>query len=445
MVRMARIVKLLTPAVAAAVLFFVVAYIHAAFRGHYALTAEPRFGWLLGLLALIWVSTYAAGVNETTIPLGSRLLRSAAAVVSAVVVISLLELASVEHTTIPWFDVGFSVLLLTPGLALAAALSDRSLVQRGQLERVIAVIGDEERERLLRDAGRAPEQVSQVVALVAPEDVLPSDTSDSPLLDLIREHRATLVVLNREAQSLDDVVSQAARAHSRGVRIRTLSLFYDEWLGKLPISELERIALLFDINEIHRPVYARLKRLFDVVLASFGLVLLALWIPAVWLLDQFGNRGSLFYSQPRVGKDGAQFTIHKFRTMRDSDDAPTHWTSNDDPRIGRVGRMLRQLHVDELPQVWNVLRRELSIVGPRPEQPHYVAQLTERIPFYEIRHLVRPGITGWAQVKYDYGSTELDALEKLQYEFFYLRHQSLALDMRIVGRTLRSIAGREGR
>jgi len=445
MVRMARIVKLLTPAVAAAVLFFVVAYIHAAFRGHYALTAEPRFGWLLGLLALIWVSTYAAGVNETTIPLGSRLLRSAAAVVSAVVVISLLELASVEHTTIPWFDVGFSVLLLTPGLALAAALSDRSLVQRGQLERVIAVIGDEERERLLRDAGRAPEQVSQVVALVAPEDVLPSDTSDSPLLDLIREHRATLVVLNREAQSLDDVVSQEARAHSRGVRIRTLSLFYDEWLGKLPISELERIALLFDINEIHRPVYARLKRLFDVVLASFGLVLLALWIPAVWLLDQFGNRGSLFYSQPRVGKDGAQFTIHKFRTMRDSDDAPTHWTSNDDPRIGRVGRMLRQLHVDELPQVWNVLRRELSIVGPRPEQPHYVAQLTERIPFYEIRHLVRPGITGWAQVKYDYGSTELDALEKLQYEFFYLRHQSLALDMRIVGRTLRSIAGREGR
>ncbi|MGD0084075.1 MAG: sugar transferase [Acidimicrobiales bacterium] len=442
---MARIVKLLTPAVAAAVLFFVVAYIHAAFRGHYALTAEPRFGWLLGLLALIWVSTYAAGVNETTIPLGSRLLRSAAAVVSAVVVISLLELASVEHTTIPWFDVGFSVLLLTPGLALAAALSDRSLVQRGQLERVIAVIGDEERERLLRDAGRAPEQVSQVVALVAPEDVLPSDTSDSPLLDLIREHRATLVVLNREAQSLDDVVSQAARAHSRGVRIRTLSLFYDEWLGKLPISELERIALLFDINEIHRPVYARLKRLFDVVLASFGLVLLALWIPAVWLLDQFGNRGPLFYSQPRVGKDGAQFTIHKFRTMRDSDDAPTHWTSNDDPRIGRVGRMLRQLHVDELPQVWNVLRRELSIVGPRPEQPHYVAQLTERIPFYEIRHLVRPGITGWAQVKYDYGSTELDALEKLQYEFFYLRHQSLALDMRIVGRTLRSIAGREGR
>ncbi|MHB8458278.1 MAG: sugar transferase, partial [Acidimicrobiales bacterium] len=102
-------------------------------------------------------------------------------------------------------------------------------------------------------------------------------------------------------------------------------------------------------------------------------------------------------------------------------------------------------HVDELPQLWNVLHRELSIVGPRPEQPHYVAQLTERIPFYENRHLVRPGITGWAQVKYDYGASELDAIEKLQYEFYYLRHQGLVLDLRIMGRTLQSVVGMRGR
>jgi lipopolysaccharide/colanic/teichoic acid biosynthesis glycosyltransferase len=121
------------------------------------------------------------------------------------------------------------------------------------------------------------------------------------------------------------------------------------------------------------------------------------------------------------------------------------WTLPDDERVGAVGRMLRTLHIDELPQVWNVLRRDLSIVGPRPEQPRYVAQLTESIPFYETRHLVRPGITGWAQVKYDYGASELDALEKLQYEFYYLRHQSLPLDLRIIGRTLRSVVGREGR
>jgi len=442
---MARIVKLLTPAVAAGVLFFVVAYIHAVLLGHYPLTAEPRFGWLLGLLGLIWVSTYAAGVNEMAIPLSARLVRSASAVVGGVVVVTLLEYAFVGHSTIPKFDVLFSTILLTPALALAAALSDRSLVLRAQLERVIALVGDEERERLLRDISRAPEQAAQLVATVTPEEVLPNDTSGAPLEDLIREHRATLIVLNREAQSSDEVVAQAARAHSRGVRVRTLSLFYDEWLGKLPISELERIALLFDINEIHRPVYARMKRLVDVLLAILALPLFVVCAPVVGFLNLFGNRGTLFYSQPRVGKDGREFMILKFRTMKATSEAPTNWTASDDPRIGRVGRLLRQLHLDELPQVWNVMRRELSIVGPRPEQPHYVAQLTEVIPFYEIRHLVRPGITGWAQVKYDYGSSELDALEKLQYEFFYLRHQSMALDLRIVGRTLRSIAGREGR
>jgi lipopolysaccharide/colanic/teichoic acid biosynthesis glycosyltransferase len=164
----------------------------------------------------------------------------------------------------------------------------------------------------------------------------------------------------------------------------------------------------------------------------------------VALADLAGNRGSLFYHQERVGKDGTVFMIHKFRTMRASD-APSSWTTTDDARLTTVGNALRRLHVDELPQVWNVLRRDLSIVGPRPEQPRYVSRLTEAIPFYDIRHLVRPGITGWAQVKYDYGATELDALEKLQYEFYYLRHQSLGLDLRIIGRTLRSIVGRQGR
>jgi len=223
-----------------------------------------------------------------------------------------------------------------------------------------------------------------------------------------------------------------------------LSLFYDEWLGKLPLSELERIALLFDINELHRPVYARMKRFLDVLLAIVGLPVLIVAIPFVALVDLMGNRGPLFFHQQRVGKGGAVFTIHKFRTMRPSD-APTDWTSPGDTRLGAVGRMLRKLHIDELPQVWNVLRRDLSIVGPRPEQPRYVSQLSEVIPFYETRHLVRPGITGWAQVKYDYGASELDALEKLQYEFYYLRHQSLGLDVRIIGRTLRSVVGLKGR
>ena len=167
--------------------------------------------------------------------------------------------------------------------------------------------------------------------------------------------------------------------------------------------------------------------------------------PAVWALNLIGNRGPLLYRQERTGKDGETFRIIKFRTMRPSTSSIGSWTTDDDPRITPVGKLLRRSHLDEAPQLINILRGDLSFVGPRPEQPHYVAELTEKIPFYGLRHLVRPGLTGWAQVKYPYGANELDALEKLQYEFFYLRHQSLGLDARILGRTIRDVLGRAGR
>jgi lipopolysaccharide/colanic/teichoic acid biosynthesis glycosyltransferase len=239
-------------------------------------------------------------------------------------------------------------------------------------------------------------------------------------------------------------VAQAARLHENGVRVRTLSLCFDEWLGKLPLSELERVSLMFDIGEVHRTRYGRLKRLVDVLAGITGLAALAVVIPFVLLGNRLGNRGRLFYRQARVGKHGRPFEILKFRTMTDGA-GTTQWTTDDDPRITPFGAWLRRTHLDELPQALNMLRGDLSIVGPRPEQPKYVEQLTEKIPFYNLRHLVRPGLTGWAQVKYPYGASEADALEKLQYEFYYLRHQGLALDARIIGRTLRSVIGRQGR
>ncbi|MGH9270267.1 MAG: sugar transferase, partial [Ilumatobacteraceae bacterium] len=135
------------------------------------------------------------------------------------------------------------------------------------------------------------------------------------------------------------------------------------------------------------------------------------------------------------------------RTMRPSGARrlADEWTSLDDPRITPLGRILRITHLDELPQVLNILRGDLSVVGPRPEQPRYVEELTEKLPFYGLRHLVRPGLTGWAQVLYGYAGDESDALEKLQYEFFYLRRQGISLDLRVVGRTIRSVLGSEGR
>ena len=158
-------------------------------------------------------------------------------------------------------------------------------------------------------------------------------------------------------------------------------------------------------------------------------MVLAVAIPFVLLGNLFGNRGPLFYTQPRVGRGGVPFEIYKFRSMRDDVAAPTDWTSEEDPRITRFGRILRITHLDELPQVWNIVRGDLSLVGPRPEQPRYVAELVEKLPFYDLRHIVRPGLTGWAQVKYGYAGDERDALEKLQYDFHYLRRQSLVFDL----------------
>lgn len=439
---MARRPKFLPPLATFAVVFGA-AVIHARLIGHYPMPQEPRFAWTLVLVALIWVSTYAAGVTEQLVGSGARLLRAGGAVGSAVVAVSLIQLVT-RKPLLPLFVIGVTVVVLVPLLALAAAAGERSRLLQSQQERVVALVGPEEQERLRADVAKAPERPAFLACLVSAKDGLPTDVDPAPLETLVRAHAATLLVLDRESQSLEDVVAQAARLHSRGTRIRTLSLFYDEWLGKLPISELERIALLFDINEIHRPLYARMKRFMDIFVAVIGLVALAVTVPVVFLLDLVANPGPLFYRQPRVGKDGEVFSILKFRTMKPTD-GEALWTAADDPRLTSFGRALRRLHVDELPQVWNVLRRDLSIVGPRPEQPKYVARLTNEIPFYDTRHLVRPGITGWAQVKYDYGSTELDALEKLQYEFYYLRHQSFALDLRITGRTLRSIVGRRGR
>jgi lipopolysaccharide/colanic/teichoic acid biosynthesis glycosyltransferase len=205
--------------------------------------------------------------------------------------------------------------------------------------------------------------------------------------------------------------------------------------------------LLFDIREVHGARYLRVKRLADLMVGLVGTVVLALAIPFILVGNVMANRGPLFYRQPRVGKNGRLFEVVKFRTMRASNDQElaNEWTREDDPRITRFGRVLRRTHLDELPQVFNIVRGDLSLVGPRPEQQHYVEELSQKLPFYSLRHLVRPGLTGWAQVKYGYAGDERDALEKLQYEFWYLEHQSLALDLRIVGRTIRSVIGRGGR
>ena len=255
-------------------------------------------------------------------------------------------------------------------------------------------------------------------------------------------------MLDTASQAETAVVEQAALLHRDGVRVRTLSLFYEQWIGKLPHAELARVSLLFDVGELHRARYVRAKRVVDLLFALVGLVALVPVAAAVVVLNPRLNPGPLIFRQPRVGRDGEVFQIYKLRTM-----VPTAlgasgagtWTAPDDVRITPLGRLLRRSHLDELPQVLNIVRGDLSLVGPRPEQPHYVEELSDKIAFYDVRHIVRPGLTGWAQVKQGYTSDHGDAFEKLQYDFYYLRRQALALDARIIWRTVRGIVHGNGR
>ncbi len=417
--------------------------VHARWIGHYAVLALPRSAWLGVFVVLAVLCTYAAGLPDAVRGLADATLRACAALVVAAGIVSVLALL-VAEPLLPRFVVLGSIGVLSPFLGATSLLAQHASRRRASAERVLVACNEEEGRALAADLLRAPERPAVLAARRDPSALRRAPGRPAPLREAVEAAGATLVVMNREAQADGDLVAQVAELHRGGVRVRTLSLFYDEWLGKLPVSELEQLSLLFDINEVHRPAYQRTKRFIDVAVALPGLLACLLVTPFVFLADLVGNRGPLLYRQARVGKNGEEFMIVKFRTMH-AGSRERSWTAADDPRIGRVGRMLRRSHLDELPQFWNVVRNELAVVGPRPEQPHYVGELIEKIPYYEVRHLVRPGITGWAQVKYHYGSTELDAYEKLQYEFYYLAHQSLALDLRVIGRTLRAVAAGAGR
>lgn len=416
---------------------------HAHLIGRYPFTEMPRFAWLLTFAGVLVVAFYAVGLPEVASRAGRGLISAFGATVAAAGAVSVIALI-VGSPLLPRFVVFLSVAFLSPAVALVSSLAAGSGRRRDEAERVLAIVSDGEALALAADLARLRERPAVLAATCRPDELTSSRENRRPLAELAESSRATLLILDREALADEDIIVQAAQLHREGLRVRTLTMFYDEWLGKFPISELERSGLLFDIHELHRPSYARMKRAADVTAALLGMPLLLLAILGVAVLDLAGNRGPLFFRQERVGKHGTTFTIIKFRTMS-PDNADFSWTTAKDRRVGTVGRILRMSHVDELPQLVNVLRRELSIVGPRPEQPRYVADLVKRIDYYDLRHLVVPGITGWAQVNYDYGSTGFDALEKLQYEFYYLRHQGILLDARIVGRTLRSIVGRRGR
>ena len=231
-----------------------------------------------------------------------------------------------------------------------------------------------------------------------------------------------------------------------GVAFDHLATVYEEYTGKIAVENLRPSWLIFSSGFQKGRVLTAGKRGVDAVAAGLGLLLALPLLAVVAAAIKLTSKGPVLYHQRRVGQQGLVFVVHKFRSMRADAEAQTGpvWARQQDDRITPVGRFIRKTRLDELPQLWNVLRGEMSLVGPRPERPEFVASLTKDIPFYGQRHIVKPGLTGWAQVSYSYGGSVEGALEKLQYDLFYIKNLSLSLDMFILFKTIKTVILRRG-
>jgi sugar transferase (PEP-CTERM system associated) len=231
-----------------------------------------------------------------------------------------------------------------------------------------------------------------------------------------------------------------------GVPVYDLSAFYERVRGEVPIESLKASWLIYGDGFAQDPMRSFIKRSFD-VFASLFLIVLNLPLMCLAAIAIFiESGGPLLFTQERVGRGGRNFKCIKFRSMYvDAEkDGVARWATANDSRVTRVGRVLRKMRIDELPQLFNVLSGEMSLVGPRPERPVFVAQLKEQIRFYDVRHSIKPGITGWAQVRYSYGSSIEDAQRKLQYDLYYVKNHSLALDVLVLVETIRVVLFSEG-
>ncbi len=231
-----------------------------------------------------------------------------------------------------------------------------------------------------------------------------------------------------------------------GVTFDHLASAYEELTGKIAVENLRPSWLIFSAGFRKGRLLRSTKRLLDIAAALVGLVLAFPLMLAVFAVVKLTSVGPALYRQQRVGLHGRIFTVYKFRSMRQDAEAGTGavWSRKNDDRVTSVGRFLRRTRLDELPQIWNILVGDMSLVGPRPERPEFVKQLTGQIPFYGQRHVIRPGLTGWAQVRYSYGSSVEDATEKLQYDLFYIKNLSIPFDLFIIVSTIKTVVMRKG-
>src|SRR6266404_2254953 len=274
------------------------------------------------------------------------------------------------------------------------------------------------------------------------DNALPRVVGTMDDLDTVLNQDWSGVIVAPMSPLSETLIQKLMKTRFSGLRVYDLADFYEQRWFKVPVMHTQRGWLLFahGFDLLHSALALRLKRLLDIAVSGILLIVCIPIMLTIAIAVRLESRGPALFRQTRTGLNGREFDILKFRSMVvDAEKAGPQWTSAHDPRVTKVGRILRVLRLDELPQLINVIKGEMSFIGPRPERPVFIRELEKQIPFYDLRQLVRPGITGWAQVMYTYGASMDDALEKLQYDLYYIKNYSLLLDFAILLRTLRVV------
>jgi sugar transferase (PEP-CTERM system associated) len=359
---------------------------------------------------------------------------------------------------VPWLVLGHGIVVSSLVFIVVAIVAWRILFLRlgrtyRMQERLLIVgTGPSARKvaRLILDQHDYPYQVVGFIdedpAMVGRSVVNPRVLGTPADIErIVRDHDVRRIVVGLTDRRGRLPIDELLAAKLSGIRVEDPETIFERLTGKILLDDLKPSWLIFSDGFRARRLTRLVKRSVDLALAIVGLVLASPLMLLTALAVRLESEGPVLYAQERVGEHGRVFTLFKFRSMRaDAENGTPIWATDGDDRVTRIGRFLRLSRLDEMPQLWNVLNGDMSFVGPRPERPFFVEQLAEVIPFYRQRHAVKPGVTGWAQVKYRYGSSIEDAREKLRYDLYYIKHLSIVFDLTIVFDTVKVIVSAKG-
>ena len=339
------------------------------------------------------------------------------------------------------------LLILTLGL-IGWRLGYAWLVQLPILVERVYVLGTGDRaQRVVQGLRQNPELGVEIASWTGKlEGAITLESTAAHLMEVCRERKVHRVIVAMPDRRGAIPMPELLQLRMEGVKIEEATSWLEKISGRIEVESLYPSWLVFSQGFKRNASFIVVRRLVSLSVSLVGLILAAPLFPFIMLAIRLDSRGPIFYSQARVGKGGKVFKVVKFRTMRQDAEVLSgpKWAGDNDPRITRVGRFLRSSRLDEIPQLWCVLKGDMAFVGPRPERPEFVEWLSKEIPFYGVRHMVRPGLTGWAQVKYKYGSTVEDAREKLQYDLYYIKNASIGLDFVIMFLTVKTVLLRRG-